>query len=93
MFTLQVMSEKRAYSLEAEQNPPAYASQDSLLTEVFTRILQDTLGFTTSEDWILAEDGYETQVTVLYWKFTKIRYWFQLKFRIPVIHGGIYIDI
>ena len=87
------MSEKRTYSLEAEQNPPAYASQDLVLTEVFARILQDTLGFTTSEDRILAEDGCETQVTVLYWKFTKIRYWFQLKFRIPVIHGGIYIDI
>ena len=48
MFYLQVMSALGAESLEVDQNPPTDAPQYLVPTNVFTRIIQDTLGFTTS---------------------------------------------
>ena len=35
------------------------------------------------------EDGYESQESVLYWKFTVINEWCQLKPKIPVSRGGV----
>ena len=66
------MSEPGAESLEAYHNPPTYVPQDSVPTNVFKRMLQDNLGFTTAQIWILVDDGYDTKDTVLYWKFIEI---------------------
>ena len=58
-------------------------------TNVFTRTLQGTLGFTTSQVRVLVEDIYDTQDELLCWKFTDLKYWCYLKPRIPVIRGSI----
>ena len=49
-----------------------------------------TLGLTTAHVRVLAEERYDTQWSVLYWKFTDIKEWCQLKDKIPEIRGGIY---
>ena len=89
MFTLQFMSEPGAESLEAYQNTSIDLPQYLAPTNVFTNTLQETLGFTTSQVHILDEDGYYTQYLVLYWNFTEIREWCQLKYNIPESRGGI----
>ena len=66
MCTLQVMSAPRTESLEADQNPPTDTTQDSVPTNIFIRILQEILGFTTAQVRILADDKYDTQEMVLY---------------------------
>ena len=53
------------------QNPEEFSTP--VPTNVFTRTPQGTLGFTTSQLRILAEDVYDTEDTLLYWKFIKIR--------------------
>ena len=59
-------------------------------TYAFTRILQNTLSFTTDQVRILSEEVYDTQYVVLYWQFSEIKEWRQSKANIPVSCGGIY---
>ena len=90
LFTLQVMSSPGKKSPEAENNPPTDATQDLVPTNVFKRILQDTLLFATAQVQIMAEDEYDTKDTVLYWNLTEIIELCQLKDNIPVIRDGKY---
>ena len=60
-------------------------------TNVFTVILQGTLGFNNYQIKVLVEDGYYTQESVLHWKFTDIKEWCQLESKKPVICCGIYV--
>ena len=86
------MLEPGTESLEAYQNPPTYSPQDFLPTNVFTGIIQYTLGFAAAQVWILDEDGYDTQYTVLYWNFSKMIEWCQFRDNIHVRHSGIYFE-
>ena len=56
---------------------------------IFTGTLQDILGFTNTQVWILADDGYGSQESVMYWIFTNIKELCQLKSNTPEIHGGV----
>ena len=71
---------------QAGHNPSQVATPGA--TNIFMSALQGTLGVYTAQVWVLSEDGYDTQDTVMYWKFIEIRYWCQLKSKIPVIRGG-----
>ena len=63
-------------------------------TNVFVGTLQGTLGFANYHIKVLVEDGYDTQEAVLFWKFTYVKQWCQLKSKIPVSRGCIsYGDI
>ena len=68
------MSAPGPESLEAYQNRPTDAPQYLVPTNDFMRIIQDTLGFTNSQVFILAEVRYEPQDIVLYKKFIEIIY-------------------
>ena len=58
-------------------------------TNIFTRTLQNTLGLSKSQVWVLTKDGYYTHDKVLYWKLTDIRYWCKLKDNIHVRCRGL----
>ena len=51
--------------------------------------LQGILGVTTSHIQVLVEDGYDTQESVLYWKFIDINEWWHLRYKIDVICSSI----
>ena len=72
---------------QAGQNPMQLSPPVS--TNFFMRTLQGTLGFTTAQVQSLAEDRYDTQGILLYWKFIEIREFCQLKYNIPVISSCI----
>ena len=57
---------------------------------IFTGKLQGILGFTITQVRVLVENGYVSQASVLYWKFTNIKEWCQLKSKIPDSRGGVY---
>ena len=38
----------------------------------------------------LVDDGYYSQESVLYWEFSDIKEWCQLKSKIPASRGGVY---
>ena len=63
-------------STEVGENPPTEAPQVSMVVHVpvniFTGTLQGILGFTSTHVWVLVDDGYDIQESVLYWKFTDI---------------------
>ena len=61
----------------------------SVPINIFTGTLQDILGFTNTQVQVLVDDGYVIQESVMYWKFTDIKEWCQLKSNIPEIRGGI----
>ena len=75
------------------ENPPTEAPQVSTVVQVpvniFTGTLQGILGFTSNQVRVLADDGYDSQESVLCWKFTGIKEWFQLKAKIPASRGGV----
>ena len=59
------------------ENPPTEAPQVSTVVQVataapsvpvniFTGILQDIIGFTSTQVWVLVENGYDIQESVLY---------------------------
>ena len=58
-------------------------------TNVFRGTIQGTIGFTTDQIEVLAEDGYDTQESVLYWKFIDIKECYHLKSSIHASRGGI----
>ena len=56
---------------------------------IFRGTLQGILGFTSTQVRILVDNGYDIQESVLYWKFTDIKEWCQLKANIPASRGGV----
>ena len=79
---------QRACELQSGQNMVQVSTP--MLTNVFIEILQGTLEFNTSHIKVPAEDVNDTQDAVLYWKFTEIKEFCQLKANIPANPGGIY---
>ena len=51
--------------------------------------LQVILGFAITHIRVLLDDGYDNQESVMYWKFTDIKEWCQLKSKIPTSCGGV----
>ena len=81
-----------ASASQASQNQEQVSTQ--VPTKSFTGTIQGTLGFTTVQVKVLVEGGYDTQEAVLFWKFTYVKEWCQLKSKIPVSRGCIsYGDI
>ena len=66
-------------STEVGENSPTEAPQVSTVVQVpvniFLGTLQSILGFTSTKVRVLVEDGYDSQESVLYWKFTDIKEW------------------
>ena len=75
------------------ENPPTEAPQVSTVVQVpvdiFTGTLQVILGFTRTQIRFLVDNGYDIQESVLYWKFTDIKEWCQIKYKIPASRGGV----
>ena len=75
------------------ENPPTEAPQVSTVVQVpvniFTGTLQSILGFASTQVRVSVDDGYDSQESVLYWKFTDIKEWCQLKSKIPASRGGV----
>ena len=61
----------------------------SVPANIFTGTLEVILGFTNIQVWVLVNEGYASQESVLYWKFIDIKYWCQLKSKIYAILSGI----
>ena len=82
-----------ADSKGVDENLPTEAPQ--LLTvvqvpvNIFTGTLQGIIGFTSTQVWVLVDDGYDSQESVLCGKFKDIKEWCQLKSKIPTIRGGV----
>ena len=76
------------------ENLSTEAPQVSMVVQVpvniFTGTLQGILGFTITQVRVLVNDGYDSQESVLYWKFTYIKEWCQIKYNIPASRGGVY---
>ena len=51
--------------------------------------LPGILGFTSTQAWVLVDNGYDSQEYFLYWKFTDIKECFPLKANIPASRGGV----
>ena len=87
------MPETGEDSTEVGENTPMEAPQVSTVLQVpvyiFTGTLQGIIDFTSTQVRVLVDDGYDSQESVLYWKFTDIKEWCQLKAKIPVIRGGV----
>ena len=88
-------------SIGVGEDPPTKAPQASTVVEVatsapsvtaniFTETLQGILGFTSTQVWVLVDNGYDSQESVIYWKFTDIKDWCQLKAKIPASRSGVY---
>ena len=77
MFILQVIPEKGAGSTGVGEIPPTEAPQVSTVVQVpvniFLETLQGILVFTSTQAWVLVDNGYDIQDSVLYWKFTDIK--------------------
>ena len=78
------MSATGSDSTGAGNKPPTEAPQvsmvvqvttaaPSVLVNIFTGTLQGILGFTITQVWFLMDDGYDSQESVLYGKFTDIQ--------------------
>ena len=82
-----------AYSTRVGENTPTEAPQVSTVVKVsvniFTGTHQGILGFTSTQVRVLVYNGYESQDSVLYWRFIDIKEWCQLKARIPASRGGL----
>ena len=48
-------------------------SVPSVPSNILTGTLQGILGFANTQVWVLKDDGYDSQESVLYWKFTDIK--------------------
>ena len=59
------------------ENIPTEAPQVStvvqVLVNIFTGTLQGILGFTITQVQVFVDDGYDSQESVIYWKFTDIK--------------------
>ena len=59
------------------ENPPTEAPQVSMVVQVavnsFTGTLKVIISFTSTQVWILVDVEYDSQDSVLYWKFTDIQ--------------------
>ena len=68
------MLETGADSTGVGENPITEAPQVSTFVQfpvnIFMRTLQGIIGFTSTQVWVLVEDGYDSQDLILYWKFT-----------------------
>ena len=77
MFILHVIPETGAYSTGVGENLPIEAPQVSTVVQVPVNIfmgkLQGILGFTSTQVRVLVDDGYDSQESVIYWKFTDIK--------------------
>ena len=62
----------------------------SVSANIFNGTLQGIINFTNTQVKVLVDSGYDIQYLVLYWKFTDIKDWYQLKSMIPANSGGIY---
>ena len=75
------------------ETPRTDVPQVSMVVQVpvniFTGTLQDILGFTSTQVRVLVDDGYDSQDSVINWKFTDIKEWCQIKANIPAIRGGV----
>ena len=75
------------------KNTPTEAPPVSKVVQVpantFTGTLQGILDFTSTQVRVLEDDGYDSQVSVIYWKFTDIKEWCVLKANIPASHSGV----
>ena len=91
---------KRSRFKRIVKNTPTEAQQVSTVVQVTTTSpsvpvnifigkIQGILVFTNTQVRVLVDDGYDSQEPVLYWKFTDIKEWYQLKFNIPARFGGI----
>ena len=73
------MPEPGADSTGVGENLLTEAPQVSTVVQVpvniFTGPLQGILGFTSTQIWVLVDNGYDIQESVLYWKFTYIKEW------------------
>ena len=82
-----------ADSTEVSKILPIDALKVSMVVQVpvniFTGTLQDNLCFTSNQVHVLVDDGYDIQESVLYWKISYIKEWYQIKTRIPESRGGI----
>ena len=74
-------------------NPPTEAPQVSTVVQVpvniFTRTLQGIIGFTSTQVRVLVDYGYDIQESVLYWKFSYIKEWCQIKDKTHESPGGV----
>ena len=61
----------------------------SVPVNIFTGTRQGIIGFTNTQVLVLVEDRYDSQESVLYWKLTDIKYWFQLKAKISASRGEV----
>ena len=94
MFILHVIPGTGADSTEVGKNPSTEAPHVStvvkVLVSIFMGTLQGILGFTSTQVQVLVDDGYDSQESVIYWKFIDIKEWCQLKARIPASCSGVY---
>ena len=74
------------------ENPTTETLQVSTVVHftvnIFTGTIKDIIGFTSTQVRVLVDDGYDSQEYILYWKFTDIKKWFQIKAKIPASCGG-----
>ena len=79
LFILQVIPETEADSTGVGENPPTEAPQVATVVKkpvnIFTGTLQGILGFTSTQIRVLVYNGYDSQYSVLCWKFTDIKEW------------------
>ena len=64
-------------------------AESSVPVNIFTGTLQDIIGFTNTQVQILVDNGFYNQESVMYWKFTNIKEWCQLKSKIPASCGEV----
>ena len=92
-FYLQFMPATGADSTGVGGNMPTNVPQVStvvqVLVNIFTGTLQGILGFTSTQVRFLVDNGYYSQESVIYWKFTDIKEWFHPKSKIPASCGGV----
>ena len=71
------MPEIGAYSTGVGENSPTEAPKVSTVVQVpfniFTGALWGILGFTVTQVQVLVDGGYDSQESVIYWKFTNIK--------------------
>ena len=95
------MSETGEDSTLVCENMPTEAPQVSTIVQVamtstsvpaniFIGTLQGILGFANIQVRVLVDVGCDSQQLVMYWKFTDIKQWRQLKSETPASRGGIY---
>ena len=87
------MLEMGADSTVVGENLPTEAPQVSTVVQVpvniFTGTFQGILGFTSTQVRFLVDDGYYSEESVIYSKFTGIKERFQIKSKIPASRGGV----